>query len=142
MHFVKISLSVYIFRCCCKLIFLNQTIVSGVPQSDSVIYFFFQIFSIVLFQDIEYCSYKLIFKTFHFPIIFWQCTKIHWFLFSFVCFLGPHMEVPRLGVQSELQLPATATATATQEPSCVCDLHHSLWQHRILKPLSQAKDQT
>ena len=33
------------------------------------------------------------------------------------------MEVPRLGVQSELQLPAFATAT--QDSSCVCDLHHS-----------------
>ena len=31
----------------------------------------------------------------------------------FVCFLGPqlwHMEVPKLGVESELQLPAYATA--------------------------------
>ena len=36
--------------------------------------------------------------------------------FSF-CFLGPHswhMEVPRLRVESELQLPAYTTATATQ----------------------------
>ena len=36
-------------------------------------------------------------------------------LFVF-CFLGPHpwyMEVPRLGVKLELQLPASATATAT-----------------------------
>ena len=40
-----------------------------------------------------------------------------WFiLFYFFVFLGPHlqyMEVPRLGVESELQLPAYATATAT-----------------------------
>ena len=36
-----------------------------------------------------------------------------------------HMEVPRLGVESELQLPVCATATATQCPSHVCDLHHS-----------------
>ena len=35
------------------------------------------------------------------------------------------MEVPRLGVQSELQLPAYTTATATPGPSRVCDLHHS-----------------
>ena len=27
-----------------------------------------------------------------------------------------HMEVPRLGVESELQLPAYATATATPDP--------------------------
>ena len=34
------------------------------------------------------------------------------------------MEVPRLGVKLELQLPAYTTATATPEPSRVCDLHH------------------
>ena len=49
-------------------------------------------------------------------------------LFVCVCFLGPHlrhMEVPRLGVESELQLPAYTLATAMQDPSCICDLHHS-----------------
>ena len=37
------------------------------------------------------------------------------------------MEVPRLGVKSELQLPAYATAYATTmpDPSLFCDLHHS-----------------
>ena len=35
------------------------------------------------------------------------------------------MEVPRLDVKSELQLLAYTTATATQELSHVCDLHHS-----------------
>ena len=43
-------------------------------------------------------------------------------------FLQPHlqhMEVPWLGVQLELQLPAYTTATATQGPSCICDLHHT-----------------
>ena len=41
--------------------------------------------------------------------------------FIFV-FLGPypwHMEVPRLGVAWELQLPAYTTATATLDPSCI-----------------------
>ena len=37
-------------------------------------------------------------------------------------------EVPSLGVQLELQLPAYATATATRNPSRVCDVHHSSWQ--------------
>jgi len=36
------------------------------------------------------------------------------------------MEIPRLGVQLELQLPAYTTATATQDPSHVWDLHHKL----------------
>ena len=30
-----------------------------------------------------------------------------------------HMEVPRVGVKSELHLPAYITATATRDPSCV-----------------------
>ena len=49
------------------------------------------------------------------------------------------MEVPRL--ESELQLLAYATATATQDPSCIWDLHHSLQQCQILNPLSEARDQ-
>ena len=62
-----------------------------------------------------------------------------------VVFLGPHlqhMEGPRLGVQSELQLPACATATATPDPNRVFKLHHSSRQHQILNPLSKARDRT
>ena len=74
--------------------------------------------------------------------VFWL-----FFFFFFFCFLGPHlrhMEVPSLGVESELQLPATATATATAMPdlSCICGLHHSSGQHRILDSLSEAREQT
>ena len=42
--------------------------------------------------------------------------------------LGLHpqyMEASRLGVESELQLPAYATATAMPDLSYICDLHHS-----------------
>ena len=52
------------------------------------------------------------------------------------------MEFPRLGVESELQLPATATATATLDPSRIWDQHHSSWQHGILNLLSEARDGT
>ena len=51
-----------------------------------------------------------------------------------------HMEVPRLGVESKLQLQAYTAATATRDPSHVCDLHHSSWQRWILEPLSEARD--
>ena len=34
------------------------------------------------------------------------------------------------------------TATAMPDPSHICDLHHSLQQHQILKPPSEAKDRT
>ena len=50
------------------------------------------------------------------------------------------MEVPTLGVESELQLPAYTTATATPDLSRLFNLHHSSWQHRILNPLSRARD--
>ena len=46
------------------------------------------------------------------------------------------MEVPRLGVKSELQLPTYTTATAMPEPSHMCNLHHSSQQHQIPNPLS------
>ena len=53
----------------------------------------------------------------------------------------PHMEVPRIGVESEPQLLANATAqaTTTPDPGGVCDLYSSSW---ILNPLSKARDQT
>ena len=52
------------------------------------------------------------------------------------------MEIPRLGVELELQRPAYTTATATRDLSCICKLHHSPWQCWILEPLSEARDQT
>ena len=58
----------------------------------------------------------------------------------FFFFLGlhmQHMEVPRLEVEPELRLPAYTTATATPDPSHICDLHHSSQQHQILNPLSE-----
>ena len=42
------------------------------------------------------------------------------------------MEVPRLGVELELQLLAYTTATATPDLSQVCDLHHNSQQCPIL----------
>ena len=48
------------------------------------------------------------------------------------------MEVPGLGIKLELQLLAYATATATRDPSRICDLH----QHQILNPLREAQGRT
>ena len=50
------------------------------------------------------------------------------------------MEIPQLGIKSELQLEAYATATL--DLSHICELHRSLWQCWILKPLIEARDQT
>ena len=58
--------------------------------------------------------------------------------FVCVCFLGlhrGHMEVPRLGVKSELQMQAAATAT--QDLSCVFDLHHAHTNTRSLTHCSR-----
>ena len=51
------------------------------------------------------------------------------------------MDVPRLGVGSELQLPAYATAT-TLDLSRICYLHCSLQQRQVLNLLHKARDRT
>ena len=65
--------------------------------------------------------------------------------FSFFIFLRSHlrhMEVLRPGVELELKLQAYTSATATPDPSQVCDLHHSSQQCQILNPQSEARDWT
>ena len=60
-------------------------------------------------------------------------------LFYYVNFSDSHLwhiKVPRLGVESELQLWVQATAMAMPDPSRLCDLR---W---ILNPLSEARDRT
>ena len=51
------------------------------------------------------------------------------------------MEVPRLRIESELQL-AYATAAATPDPRGLCNLHCSWQQHQIFNPLIEARDPT
>ena len=78
----------------------------------------------------------------HTPVpstLFYLCI----YLFIYFCFLGSnprHMEVPRLPVETELQL--LAYTTATWDPSRICDLHHSSRQCRIPDPLREARDWT
>ena len=76
-----------------------------------------------------------------------MCHNEGVFLFCFVlfCFFRAApaaYEIPRLGVQLELQLPAYATHTATWDLNHICDLHHGSRQRRILNSLSKAKDRT
>ena len=81
-----------------------------------------------------------------FPVLYNRTSLlIHSFFFFFFCFLGPnlrHMEVLRLGVESELRLLACTTAAAPQNPSHICYLHYSSRQLQILNPLSKARDGT
>ena len=68
-----------------------------------------------------------------------------YFILLFFVILGLHllqMEVPRLGVSSELQLLTCATAIATWNLSCVFDLHNSSQQCWILNPLIEARVRT
>ena len=80
---------------------------------------------------------------FAFFLLFCYCFEFLFVCLFVFCFLGLcpwHMEVPRLGVESELQLLAYTTVTATWDLSCICDLYHSSWQCRILN-LSEARGQ-
>jgi len=113
--------------------FGNRRVASYFPHyfcfvSDTVLYVSNVVNSIYLliesqslqFLKVFLCDMKLI-----------LCELLIYIFF----FLGPHlwhMEVPRLRVKSKLWLPAYATATATTDPSRVCDLHHSSRQDQIL----------
>ena len=86
-------------------------------------------------RDSQVCVVVFIFNFLGFVFVFG-------FFFFFLLFrVAPqHVEVPRRGFESELQLPAYTTATAAQDPSHVCDLHHSSWQHQVLNPRGEARD--
>ena len=77
----------------------------------------------------------LIIFTFNIPVSFF-------FLFFFLELHLRHMEVSRLEVESELQLPAYTTGIATQDPSLLCNLYNSSQQLQIPNPLSKAGDTT
>ena len=71
-----------------------------------------------------------------------SCLKITlFFFFPFYASTCGKWKFPsargRIGATAE----ATATVTATLDPSHICNLHHSLWQLRILNPLSKARNQ-
>ena len=52
------------------------------------------------------------------------------------------MEVPRLGVESELYLPVYTTATAARDPGCIYNLSCRSQPHQMLNPPSKARDPT
>ena len=85
-----------------------------------------------MFFITEYCVlYKIIFKI---------KNVLGCFCFCLGGLHLQHMEVPRLGVELELQLLTYTTATVMPDLSHVCDLHLSSWECRILNPLSKARD--
>ena len=66
-----------------------------------------------------------------------SCSLLACLLAFFLGLQPRHMEVPRLGIQSELQLPAYTTAIAVPDLSHICKLHCSSWQQWILNPLAR-----
>ena len=49
------------------------------------------------------------------------------------------MEIPRLGVEVELQLLAYATTMAMLDLSCIFDLHRSSWQCQVTDPTDRSQ---
>ena len=86
---------------------------------------------------------------FYMKLIWWQNLTCHgiyknlYFFSFFFRFLGAtHAAYGDSQARGRIRAGATATATAIQDSSSVSDLHHSSWQHRILNPLSEARDWT
>ena len=75
-------------------------------------------------------------------VYFYLFIYLFIYLFSTLWLYLQHMELPRLGVELELQLLAYATVTAMQNLRYVCNLCHRSWQCQTLNPLSEARDQT
>ena len=63
-------------------------------------------------------------------------------LFVFLGLHPQHMEVPRWGVESELQLPAYTTTPEMHRILATFASYHSSWQRWIPNPLSKARNQT
>ena len=78
-----------------------------------------------------------------FFLSFFFCSPVIWWLsFAFFYRTAPTAYESSQGVRSELQLLASATVTATGDPSHICSLHHRSRQCRIPDPLSKARDWT
>ena len=73
--------------------------------------------------------------------ISYNCKISYTYIFAFYSHTHSTWRFPGQG-SNQLQQLAYATATAMQDLSHVCDLHHSSWQHWILNPLCEARDQT
>ena len=74
----------------------------------------------------------------------WSHVLFYFVLFYFILFFrtaplayGSSQDKGRIG---ELQLPVYATATATPDPSHICNLCHNFRQCRIFNPRSEARD--
>ena len=84
---------------------------------------------------------NFVWKLLFLPTLILSLSLLFYLFYFIFLFLGPHLqhvEVPRLGVVLELQLPAYTTATTTRDLSHIWDLNRSLLQHWIFNPPSEA----
>ena len=68
-----------------------------------------------------------------------------WKYLTFFFFLGPSVALGSSGIRGQVGTAAASlqhTGTATPDPSYICDLCRSSWQHQILNPLNEAWEQT
>ena len=82
-----------------------------------------------------------------FAYILWRCLFGRFsgfFFFFFFSFYGVPASYgsSRAGGWIGAAVAAYTTTKSTLDPSCICNLHHSLQQCGILNPLSQARDRT
>ena len=111
------------------------------------VYLIIYVYIYSLIQKMHYICMCVCMNT-HIYNLLWRsiCSNllplfIH-FYFYFLLFRAAPMEVPMLGDESALQLPAYTSATAMPDSSQDFNLHHSSWQSWILNPLSKARDGT
>ena len=69
-----------------------------------------------------------------------HCATVGTLEYGFFFFLCLFRAAPEAYGGSQARGLIGVTATATWDPSLVCELHHNSGQHQILNPLSKAKD--
>ena len=105
----------------------------------------------IIFFSFAFSTVGTILLFFSFQSFFsYHCLFSLCFFFSFLFRLfrtagaayGSSQAQGQIRATSELQLLTCITATATQDPSHICDLNCSLQQHLIINLLSEARDGT
>ena len=124
LSFTSIHSRVSLAYGCCRKRLVSVSVLWLIPHgnvtADGI--FFFQSSTLLSMNMMLFLSFFLFF--------FFEAHGYLILLCFICCLLGPHLwdlEVPRLGVKSELQRPAyaTATATATWDLSLIYHLHHT-----------------
>ena len=79
---------------------------------------------------------------FRFGFFYIHLSFVGFFLGGGTLAAPQYMDLPRLGLELQLHLPAYTIATAMPDPSSICDSNPSSQQCQILSSLSEASYQT